>query len=320
MVEQTKRYRRKTRQQNPKSSGFLVPKNLSESDVESEEKALREAFIWFDPDEVTKQDYDALDRVPEAAVIEQPVPEPEAGPNYWPLLSRITANPLQMDRNLIITARRQDPSNAAFDVLRARLFQALNEHGWKRVAITSPTRDCGKTFVSINLAIALSRYENCRTVLMDMDMRNPSIAKALEEQDVGSIGDYLRGLVPMTEQFHRFAENDLNIGTNLAIAMNDRVEQFSSELLQEPETRICIEEMERALKPDVMLFDLPPALAHDDVMAFRDNFDGALLVIDGTATTGSQVREVMRRLGDDCPLLGVVLNKAEDATGEEYGY
>ncbi|CUH64768.1 Tyrosine-protein kinase YwqD [Thalassovita gelatinovora] len=322
MVEQNKRYRRKTRQQPPKSPGFLGPKNLSEADIEAEEKALREAFLWFDPDEVTQQDYDTSEPLSEAATAEQPEPEPEPemAPTFWPLLSRISVNPVQMDRNLIITARRQNPSHAAFDVLRARLFQALSEHGWKRVAITSPTRDCGKTFVSINLAIALSRYENCRTVLLDLDMRNPSIAKTLGEQDVGSMSDYLRGKVPLTDHFHRFGENELNIGDNLAIAMNDRVEPYSSELLQEPETRACLEEMEQALQPNVILFDLPPALAHDDVIAFRDNFDGVLVVIDGTVTTGAQVQEVMRRLGDDCPLLGVVLNKAEDATGNEYGY
>ncbi|MEC7962694.1 MAG: P-loop NTPase, partial [Pseudomonadota bacterium] len=180
--------------------------------------------------------------------------------------------------------------------------------------------DCGKTFVSVNLAVALSRYENCRTVLMDMDMRNPSVAKTLGLRDVGSMGAYLRGEIETRDQFFKFDQNDMSLGDNLAIAMNDRVEPFASELMQQPATRDRLTRMEAELHPDVVLFDLPPALANDDVIAFKSNFDGVLIVIDGTRTSGAEVREVMRRLGEDVPLLGVVLNKAEDATGDEYGY
>lgn len=313
MVEQSKQFRRKQRSQQDKPRVFPRPPRLSEAEVEAEEKALREAFAWIDLEE--EPDQDAEDDLLGAEF--GPL---VSAPDIWADLPTIPVDPAVLDRNLIIAARRKEPAHAAFDVLRARLMQALAENGWKRVAITSPTRDCGKTFVTLNLAVALSRYENCRTVLMDLDMRNPSVAKTLGQQHVGSIGDYLRGLSPLRDHFFKFGENNLNIGSNLAIALNDRVEQYSSELLQEPTTADSIALMEEALKPNVVLLDLPPALAHDDVIAFRDNFDGVLVVIDGTKTQASQVREVMWQLGEDCPLLGVVLNKAEDATGEEYGY
>ncbi|MDX1781086.1 MAG: CpsD/CapB family tyrosine-protein kinase [Thalassovita sp.] len=314
MVEQSKQFRRKSRGRKEKSQKFLRQQYRSDIDIEAEDKALRDAFIWFDPEHLAELEFD------EPVAAGEIDEELEQGPDIWSELPTIPVDLNVLERNLIITARRQNPSHAAFAVLRGRLFQTLMEKGWKRVAITSPTRDCGKSFVSVNLAIALSRYENCRTVLMDLDMRNPSISRLVGEAHPGSIGDYLRGLTPLQDHFFRFAENDLNIGGNLTIAMNDKVEQYASELLQEPATAECLAVMERALKPTVILFDLPPALAHDDVMAFRDNFDAVLVVIDGTRTHAAQVREVMRRLGEDCPLLGVVMNKAEDATGEEYGY
>ncbi len=314
MVEQSKQFRRKSRAQKDRSPGFPRPPRVPEAEVEAQERALREAFAWGEPGGEPDQYAEGHeDRGEDIAVL-------DLTPEFWADLPTIPVDPAVLDRNLIVSARRKDPSHAAFDVLRARLMQVLTENGWKRVAITSPSRDCGKTFLSLNLAIALSRYENCRTVLMDLDMRNPSVAKTLGQKHVGSIGDYLRGLDPLREHFFKFGANTLNIGANLAIAMNDRVEQYSSELLQEPTTADSLVAMEEALKPDVILLDLPPALAHDDVIAFRDNFDGVLVVIDGTRTHGAQVREVMRRLGEDCPLLGVVLNKAENATGEEYGY
>jgi len=70
----------------------------------------------------------------------------------------------------------------------------------------------------------------------------------------------------------------------------------------------------------VMLFDLPPALYYDDVMAFRGQFDGVILVIGGGITTEKEIRETQRRLGEDVPLLGTVLNKAEDSKIRQYTY
>ncbi|MFY0682130.1 MAG: CpsD/CapB family tyrosine-protein kinase [Thalassovita sp.] len=317
MPNQKRKHRRAKQRNAKKPSGFLSVTGMPQQEIEAQERNLRAALAWdIEPEEA--------DVLPEPIVLTQ---EQEAAPeapeeefDLWPELLSMPVDAPRLRRNLIITAARKDPSHAAFDVLRTRLVQALGENNWRRVAITSPTRDCGKTFVAANLAISLSRYESSRTLLMDMDMRNPSVAKALGVTNVGSMGDYLRGLTPTEDQFHIFDQNTLNIGPNLAIAMNDRVEPYAGELLQDPLTAERLEQMEKELHPDVVLFDLPPALANDDVIAFDSNFDGLLIVIDGTRTSGAQVQEVMRRVGPSVPLLGVVLNKAEEATGDEYGY
>ena len=343
MVEQSKRFRRGMRQQKARG-GLLSGSGRSAAEIAAEDTALRSAFPMIDLEAEAETpasepvEMPATTPAPKPAplALENPLPaaggsvssKSEAGEedevvevdDVWPQLGPMPVQRNQMAQNLIITASRRNPVHAAFDVLRARLLNALTDNGWKRVAITSPTRDCGKTFVSVNLAVTLSRYENCRTILLDMDMRNPSVAKTLGLRDVGSMGDYLRGDVPTRDQFFKFDSNDMKIGDNLAIAMNDRIEPYASELMQQPATAELLQRMEAELSPDVILYDLPPALANDDVIAFEDNFDGVLIVIDGTRTSGQDVREVMRRLGDSVPLLGVVLNKAEDATGDEYGY
>jgi Mrp family chromosome partitioning ATPase len=246
-------------------------------------------------------------------------PEPPRE-DIWEALPTIPVNERLLDENLIITATRHDPAHATFDVLRTRLVQTLADKGWNRVAITSPTQDCGKSFVAMNLAIALSRYENCRTVLLDMDLRKPSLADLLGIENPGSMGDFLRGDRAVEQQFHRFGENGLKIGKKLAIGLNDRIEPYAAELLARETTHLRIEEMEDDLTPDVVLYDLPPALALDDVIAFRQMYDGVLIVAGGGQTTSPEIREVMRRLGDDIPLLGVVLNKADSAPTQEYGY
>ncbi|WP_323767602.1 exopolysaccharide biosynthesis protein [Antarctobacter sp.] len=238
----------------------------------------------------------------------------------WAALPELTVEKVHLARNRIITASREDPAHGAFDVLRTRLLQALSENGWRRVAITSPGKDCGKTFTAANLAISLSRQENCRTLLMDLDMRRPSLHKALGINDPGSVGDMLRGMTPPEVHLRRMGRNPVNAGRNIAFALNDRAEPYASELLQDPRSIETLRAIEDHYAPDVVLFDLPPALFYDDVIAARPLFDGVLLVIGGGLTTESEVSEVERRLGDTMPILGMVLNKAEGTDIGRYTY
>lgn len=238
----------------------------------------------------------------------------------WDQLGEIPIEQRHLDRNRVITASRQNPAHAAFDVLRTRLLQGLTEHGWTRVAITSPTKDCGKTFTAANLAISLSRQENCRTLLMDCDLRRPTLHKVLGVRNPGSMGDMLRGVLPPRDHLLRIGPNDIHVGRNIAFGFNGAVEPYASELLQDPRSADTLRAIEDSLKPDVMLFDLPPALYYDDVIAFRPLFDAVLLVIGGGITTEKEVREVERRLGDSTPLLGTILNKAEGTKSRKYSY
>ncbi|SMY06882.1 CpsD/CapB family tyrosine-protein kinase [Flavimaricola marinus] len=241
----------------------------------------------------------------------QRAPSPKALNAEWAGLPMLDVSPALLERNLVITAKRTDPAHGAFDVLRTRLVQALAEKGWRRVAITSPTAGCGKSFTAINLAVTLSRYDQCRTILMDMDLRKPGLARYLGVRNAGSTGDYLRGLTDAPDYFTRLQGERLNIGTNLALGLNGQVEDFAAELFQQPSTGEVLAEMEDMFAPEVVLFDLPPALAQDDVIAFRPHFDCLLMVVGGGITTAEEVREAQRRIGEDKPLLGVVLNKAE---------
>ena len=230
----------------------------------------------------------------------------------WNDMAHISVNEALLDRNLVITASRTDPAHSVFDVLRTRLVMALADKGWTRVAVTSPTDGCGKTFTAVNLAIALSRYDSCRTVLLDMDMRRPGdMARMLGARAPGSMADFLRGGRAVEAHMLRMGQNLLKIGPNLAIGLNDRVESYASEILKHPDTTRVLERMTADLQPDVVLYDMPSVLSHDDVLAFRQHFDAVLLVSGGGVTTPDDLSNVMRLMGEAMPLLGVVLNRGE---------
>ena len=244
---------------------------------------------------------------------------PQMVANNWHYLPTFQPDPRHLSNQRVVSATRDHEAHTAFDVLRTRLLQALAENGWRRVAITSPNKGCGKTFAAANLAISLSRQEACRTVLLDLDLRRPTLNRVMGVTAPGPIADLLSGAVEPTEHLVRVGDNPLHIGQNLAFGFNNKAESYASELLLDKRTGQSLDEIEALLDPDVMLFDLPPALNSDDVISMQPYFDGVVLVLGGGITKPQDVKEVERRLGDRTPLLGMVLNQAEAIDPSNYG-
>src|SRR5438105_1192440 len=64
-------------------------------------------------------------------------------------------------------------------VLRARIWETMHGKNMRSLLVTSAMPADGKTLLSVNLAFALSQIENARVLLVDVDMRRPSVSKFL---------------------------------------------------------------------------------------------------------------------------------------------
>jgi Mrp family chromosome partitioning ATPase len=278
--------------------------------------------------EIARLDAEAAARAMAAAPAPAPDKGARAAPAELPATVRDVWNDIRsfrvdqgtLDANLVITAARTDPAHAAFDVLRTRLIHAMRENGWTRVGITSPRQGCGKSFVAANLAITLSRYDALRVVLMDMDLRRPTLDDVLGVPDAPAMGDFLRGLTPPADFLRRPGQNLLNIGQTLAVGFNGRTEAYAAELFQSPATGAALDRMMRETRADLVLYDMPPALALDDVIAFRPYFDCVLIVAGGGKSTAREMKETVRRIGDDRPVVGVILNQGQGEGADDYIY
>lgn len=231
----------------------------------------------------------------------------------WEGLSLIRLDDAHLRRNRLIPSHRSDPAGTAFDVLRTQIIQAAGERGWRRVAVTAPTPGCGKSFVAANLALSLARKPDFRTVLMDLDLRDPGLASVLGVEGAGRLRDVLSGAQPVESQLVR-------VGPTLAVALNDTAEADAAEVLQSGQTLEAIEAVEAAFSPDLLLFDLPPALDSDDVLSVLPIVDAVLLVADATQTLAAEIAECERLFDGRAPLLGVVLNKTAGSGRRRHGY
>lgn len=229
-----------------------------------------------------------------------------ASSQIWASLPEVPLDDALMEREHLVTGHGDEQMGKLYDHLRTRLLHALGERGWRRVAVTSPTRGCGTTLVAANLALALARRPSGRTVLMDFDLRKPSLHQRFGVKTPGEIREFLTGSDAVESHF-------LRLGRNLALGLNSRSEPDAAELLQEPATAMALDHMTEDLRPDAVIFDLPPILESDDVFGFLPEVDGVLLVTDGGLSTPAQIRAAEAMIRERSELIGVVLNRAEDS-------
>lgn len=231
----------------------------------------------------------------------------------WESLGAVRLSATTLSGNGLFIEASEHPAAVAFDILRTRLLRGLSEKGWKRIAVTSPTHGCGKSLVATNLALSLSRRPSSRTVLMDLDLRSPEIANLLGVTEDRALSEFLSGEQPLEGVFRRH-------GRTLALALNGERIEKASETLHDPETVSALTAMMEQLEPEVVIYDLPPVLVNDDVLALGPSVDAVLLVTDGTKTTPDEIRACERMLEGRIPLMGVVLNRAQDFNAGRYRY
>ncbi|MBB4187165.1 Mrp family chromosome partitioning ATPase [Sinorhizobium terangae] len=185
--------------------------------------------------------------------------------------------------------------------MRTKILQTLRQNNWTSVAITSPAPSCGKTFLALNLAFSLADQKDCRTLLVDVDLRRPQIGERLGVTGSPPFESFLNGRSEISEVFLRH-------DSNLAVGVNGQPVPFSAETLQSPETTRVLRELRQRMSPDVILYDMSSMLSTDDVIAFLPNVDCVILVAAAERTTLSEVDSCEQYLSEKSNVLGVVLN------------
>lgn len=241
----------------------------------------------------------------------------EARPDaLWAALREIPIANAQA-RKMRLSALMGNEFAAPYDILRTRVLRQMRAEGWKRLAVTSPNKSCGKTTVSLNLALAMARQADLRVMLLDFDLRRPSLAGLLGQQ-AGA-----HDLEALLSGARDFSEHAVRFGPNLAIGLNRRPVPHSAETLLAATTASTLDHIESRFKPDIIIFDTAPMMGNDDNLAFLGQVDCALLVAAADSTSAGQLDTSERDLSGLTNVLGTVINKCRylderDGYGGEY--
>jgi protein-tyrosine kinase len=241
----------------------------------------------------------------------------ESEENSERMVARYTKTPVasldeaHLEQRRVISHQKSNPATWAFDVLRTQVLQKMDENGWRTLAITSPSVGSGKTVVSVNLALSIANQTNRTALLVDFDLRRPSVAAALGLNQKYSLNDVLTGRSDIASAL-------VNPGIERFVVLpTNHPMDHASETLSSTKVQSIINELRERYSDRVVLFDLPPVLAADDVMAVLPRIDCVLLVVGNGVSTKSEIEEASNRLSR-ANLLGVVLNKDEAPAQQAY--
>lgn len=210
----------------------------------------------------------------------------------------------------------EDPTMSdQYRLLRTRVVQRMRQQGWRSVGVTSPGPRAGKSLTALNLAISMARDDTCNVVLVDADLRRPSIAEMLGVDEGVSLIDYLVKDLSLDEVLvHPNIEN-LTIVPGRA----DESGAAVSELLTSTKMSELIERLHHDSRSSLVVVDLPPILVGDDVVAIAPLLDCLLVIVEERKTEVEDLRQAAELI-KEFNLLGTVLNKSAQKPTLNAGY
>jgi Mrp family chromosome partitioning ATPase len=216
------------------------------------------------------------------------------------------------ERNRILLPGATGAMGRPYKMLRTQVLQRMAQIGANTLAVLSPTNGAGKTLTAINLAIAVSAEEGRTALLIDFDLRNPSIHKYLGLSPELGIEDCIEGQYAIRQAMMKLAGYD-----RLTVLPARRSVEASSELLSDQRTADLVAELRGRYPNRTLIFDMPPVLQADDALAFTRNVQAGLIVVREGHTQREDVQRSIELLRD-LTIVGTVLNASRDPQAGGY--
>jgi len=224
--------------------------------------------------------------------------------------------PIALDKaalhdNFILPQLQDAGALRAYKILRTRVLHRLAANGWRSVGITGTTVGEGKSLTAINLALALAQEVNTWVFLVDLDLQRSQVGAYLGMNVDYGLTDYLTGQCELDQCIY-----DIGV-RRLAVIPNVRRAENSSEFLTSPRMGEFVQTLANETPRRVIVFDMPPLLASDDVLAFGPRADSHLLVVSQGHTarrTMANCKEMLAEMN----VIGVVLNRSTEHNDSPY--
>jgi exopolysaccharide/PEP-CTERM locus tyrosine autokinase len=217
-------------------------------------------------------------------------------------------------RYRVISAFDESPVREEYKKLRTQILQRTKAQQKNTLMVTGALPNEGKTLTAINLAISLSHEVDKTVLLVDADLRFPSVHSFFGLPPGPGLVDYLTGeaslpnLLVHPEGFEK-----------LVILPGGKAVTGVAELIGSPMMGNLVSELKHFYPDRYVLFDLPPVLSFADPLAFAPFVDGIIIVVEMGKTPRDDIQKCVELL-KHYPILGLVLNKGESLGHQDHHY
>ena len=211
----------------------------------------------------------------------------------------------------IVEKKPKSVAAEAYRSLRTNIQYSSFDNKYQTLVVTSANPGEGKTTVAGNLALVLAQGES-KVLLVDCDMRRPSIHKLFKISNTYGISDLLVGNKKLESVANKY--ND-----NLSIVPAGKIPPNPAEMLASKAMTAFLEEMKNYF--DYIVLDTPPLQAVTDAQVLSTKVDGSLIIIRAGVTKKEAINNavsIIKKVKGN--IIGTVLNVAETKKDKYYYY
>ncbi len=218
----------------------------------------------------------------------------------------------KMDKNLVTLLNPRSFEAEQFKMLRTNLLFNVSGKSPRSIIVTSSVPSEGKSFVAANLSISIAQSIQEHVLLIDCDMRIPSIHKLFGFGDVPGLSEYLSNDRSLSSLILKTKVD------KLSILPGGKPPHNPSELLSSQHMSNLLEEVKDRYRDRYIVIDTPPPKLTAETSAISRQVDGILLVVGYGSTPRRMVSDLIEVMGKE-KILGVIFNKFDMQFSGSYG-
>jgi exopolysaccharide/PEP-CTERM locus tyrosine autokinase len=227
-------------------------------------------------------------------------------------LAQVSFDADAIDPKLVALLKPQSFEAEQFKILRTNLLYPTSGIPPRSVLVTSALPGEGKSFVSANLAASVASDIDRHVLLIDCDLRSPSLHRIFGFTSVPGLSDYLARGVPLTSLLQRTHVDKLTILPAGPPPTNP------AELLSSGKMSALLQEVYERYGDRMIIIDTPPPQLTAETKALSGKVDGIILVIKYGSTPRDSVTELIARLGEK-KIIGSIINNFDLRSSGYYG-
>jgi protein-tyrosine kinase len=219
-----------------------------------------------------------------------------------------------LQENHIVVGENYPLVAEEYKLLRTHILHKTKKDNLNTIMFAGPRPNEGKSLTTINLAISIAQEIDQTVLIVDGDLRSPSIHKYFGVSGRKGLVDFLKGGVPIPD----LLIHPEGIG-ELVILPGGKPAGDAAELIKSPQMVDLVHELKHCYHDRYVLFDLPPLLNFADAMAFAPLVDGIVLVVEVGRSSKEDIGKCLEML-KAFNVLGFVLNKVKNKEKEQNYY
>jgi exopolysaccharide/PEP-CTERM locus tyrosine autokinase len=219
----------------------------------------------------------------------------------------ITSEDVVLDNKLVSFFAPTSMAAEQFRRLRTYIIRPLMENSPKTILVTSAMAGEGKSLIAINLAIIIATELHSHALIVDCDLRNPTLSRWFGFHEVKGLSDYLTGEASLQDLLVKTSVDKLSILPGGAFQANP------VELIGSNKMKSLVADLKARYADRYIILDSSPLLATTEPSVLNEMVDGILLVIKSGVTPRESIQQALKLL-DKKKIIGAVLNNMEFKT------